>query len=138
MRLRSAGTADVQDLLALWRQADAVPTLTDDADSIAVLLAHDPGALVVAVDDAGRVVGSVIAGWDGWRGSVYRLAVAPEARRGGVARALLAEAERRLTDKGAQRLAAIVDADSPEAVAFWQASGWHQQDGRLRFVTPGT
>jgi ribosomal protein S18 acetylase RimI-like enzyme len=135
MEFRSASAADVDAVLALWHQAEAVPTTTDDADGVRALLAFDPDALVLAVDDAGAITGSVIAGWDGWRGSVYRLAVSPEARRAGLATQLVAEAVRRLQQKGARRLAAIVDADSPDAVAFWdRAPGWSRQQQRYRYV----
>ena len=35
-----------------------------------------------------QIVGTVIAGWDGWRGSIYRLVVAPSHRRAGLGRRL--------------------------------------------------
>ena len=73
---RSAELDDVAAVLELWRAADAEPTHTDDTASLRRLIAHQPGALIVA--EAGpRIVGTVIAGWDGWRGSVYRLVVTP-------------------------------------------------------------
>lgn len=131
--LRSATLGDVDAILRLWQEADAEPTHTDDADGVTGLLAHDPAALVVAVDGE-RVVGSVIAGWDGWRGSIYRIAVAPSHRRAGLARALLQEAERRLDERGARRSSAIVVEDHPHATGFWRASGWDEQQARIRFV----
>ncbi|MET0921216.1 MAG: GNAT family N-acetyltransferase, partial [Acidimicrobiia bacterium] len=80
IELRPATRSDLDAVLALWRDADAEPTHTDDVDSLTVLLDHDQNALILACDDA-RVVGSVIAAWDGWRGSIYRLVVAPDVRR---------------------------------------------------------
>jgi len=134
VRLRSATAADVDAVLALWRAADAEPSHTDDAAGVLALLAHDPDALVVAEDDDGALVGTVIAGWDGWRGSVYRLVVAPAHRRRGLAAALVREAESRLAARGARRLAAIVVETDEQAVGFWDASGWTRQDARLRYV----
>ncbi|HZQ83860.1 MAG TPA: GNAT family N-acetyltransferase [Acidimicrobiales bacterium] len=131
--LRTATLGDVDALLALWREAGSEPTHTDDAPGVSGLMAHDPEAVVVAVD-GDRVVGSVIAGWDGWRGSIYRIAVAPSHRRAGVARALIKEAERRLDGRGARRTSAIVVSDDAQAMAFWRASGWEQQRERARFV----
>jgi ribosomal protein S18 acetylase RimI-like enzyme len=131
--IRDGGTPDVEALLLLWREADVVPRHTDTAESVGALLTHDPGALIVAEDDH-HIVGSVIAGWDGWRGSVYRLAVASSHRRMGLGRRLVRQAEVRFSDLGAHRLQAIVLETSPVATAFWAASGWEQQVGRLRFV----
>jgi ribosomal protein S18 acetylase RimI-like enzyme len=58
-------------------------------------------ALLVAVAGGG-VVGTVIAGWDGWRGNIYRLAVHPNHRRRGTGRALAAAADDVLAALGAR------------------------------------
>jgi ribosomal protein S18 acetylase RimI-like enzyme len=129
---RPATADDIADVLAFWRDA-AEPTSTDSAEALGRLLRRDPGALIVAVAD-GRVVGSVIAGWDGWRGAIYRLAVAPEHRRSGLGQALLRDAEDRLTAVGASRLHAIVVESNENAVAFWDATDWEHQAGQLRFA----
>lgn len=80
------------------------------------------------------MIGSLIATWDGWRGSFYRLAVHPDRRRQGIATALLREGERRLRARGAIRLTAIVADDDPVAIGFWQAAGYARQCDRVRFV----
>lgn len=131
--LRTGSTADIEAVLALWRSAASVPTVSDTREALAALLTRDPRALVVA-ELGGAVVGSVIAGWDGWRGNVYRLAVSPEHRRNGIGSALVREAERRLRDRGASRMSAIVVDDDPAAIGFWHASGLTRQSRRARFV----
>jgi ribosomal protein S18 acetylase RimI-like enzyme len=132
--LRPATATDVDAVLALWRDADAEPSHTDDVAGLRSLLERDAGALVIAEDD-GRVVGSVIAAWDGWRGSVYRLAVRSSHRRQGLGRQLVAAAEERLQHLGARRLQAIVVESDAQATAFWRRSGWTEQIERLRFVS---
>jgi ribosomal protein S18 acetylase RimI-like enzyme len=131
--LRTGQPTDAGSVLQLWEESDAEPTHTDNIESLRRLLAHDPGALIVA-EDGDRLVGSVIAGWDGWRGSIYRLVVAPSHRRGGLGRRLLGEAESRLAEAGAVRWQAIVVETAPVALGFWQANDWEQQVHRLRFV----
>lgn len=120
-------------MLALWSVADAEPSHTDDVVSLTALVAHDPAALVVA-EDRGRIVGSVIVAWDGWRGSIYRLVVAPSHRRQGLARRLVGHAEDRLSEAGAARLQAIVVETDQRATDFWRSTDWEQQAERLRFV----
>ena len=124
MKIRPAVENDIDAVLALWERA-AEPTTTDDAAAIAALL---------VAEESGEIVGSVIAGWDGWRGSVYRLSVAPAKREQGLGRQLLAAAEDRLHDLGVRRMHAIVIGADDRAVAFWQTSEWVHQDGQLRFV----
>jgi ribosomal protein S18 acetylase RimI-like enzyme len=131
--IRPGQLSDVESVLHLWSTAGAEPTHTDDAASLTALIRRDPAALIVAEDDS-SIVGSVIAGWDGWRGSVYRLVVAPSHRRKGLGRRMLDQAEERLSAAGAVRLQAIVVETDPQAVGFWHASRWEQQVHRLRFV----
>jgi ribosomal protein S18 acetylase RimI-like enzyme len=132
--IRPATVDDLAAVLRLWRDADAEPTHTDNLDSLVRLVERDPSALLIA-EDAGVVVGSVIAAWDGWRGSIYRLAVAPTHRRHGLGTTLVGAAEERLRSAGALRLQAIVVETSPAAAGFWTASGWERQADRARFVT---
>src|ERR1700722_1974595 len=132
--LHAAAPADAAAVLALWIEAETHPTITDDLESVDRLLAHDPGALLVAVAD-GMVVGSVIAGWDGWRGSIYRLAVHPAFRRSGVGQSLVRAAEQRLRELGARRFQAYVAGDDAQAMGFWGQSGWEEQRRTTRFVS---
>jgi ribosomal protein S18 acetylase RimI-like enzyme len=120
-------------VLALWALAGAEPTHTDTAEHLEQLISHDSFALIVAEDD-GALVGTVVAGWDGWRGSIYRLVVAPSHRRLGLGSRLLDAAEARLASAGALRLQAIVVETEALATAFWKVSRWEQQSQRLRFV----
>jgi ribosomal protein S18 acetylase RimI-like enzyme len=131
--VETAGVEDVAQIIDLWRGAGAEPSVTDDEDGVQALLAHDPEALVVARSD-GRVIGSVMAAWNGWRGSLYRLAVLPEHRRLGVGRRLVDEAERRLRSRGARRIDAVVTTEREDALRFWAAVGYDLQENRVRFV----
>jgi ribosomal protein S18 acetylase RimI-like enzyme len=131
--IRDAAPTDIAAVLALWQEAGAEPSHTDDTASLGRLIAHDPHALLVAEAD-GRLVASVIAGWDGWRGSVYRLVVAPSYRRQGLGRRLVRAAEARLRRAGAIRLQAVVVETDELATSFWRRSDWEEQAERLRFV----
>jgi ribosomal protein S18 acetylase RimI-like enzyme/ketosteroid isomerase-like protein len=131
--IRSAGVQDVAAVLGLWAAAGSLPSVTDSHDGLAQLLATDSQALLVAELD-GVLAGSLIAAWDGWRGSFYRLAVHPDRRRQGIATALLREGERRLGLCGAVRLTAIVADGDQTALGFWQAVGYIRQHDRTRFV----
>jgi len=124
---------ELERVLALWARADAQPTVTDDERALTALIEHDPEALLVA-ELEGEIVGTLAVCWDGWRGSMYRLAVVPELRRRGIARQLVAAGENRLWALGARRLAVIVVDSDEHAVAFWRALGYEQQSARARFV----
>ncbi len=134
LAIRPATLDEVPAVLELWRRAEAIPRPTDTPEDVTRLVKEHGGSLLVAVED-GRLVGTIIAGWDGWRGGIYRLAVLPERRRRGVAQALVAEAERRLATKGARRIQGMVARDEAHALAFWdRAPGWELDARWLRYV----
>jgi len=127
---------EAPQVLTLWQEADATPSPTDTRDEVMKLLGEAAAVLLVAEAD-GRLVGTVIGGWDGWRGNIYRLAVLPAYRRRGIARALVGEAERRLHGMGARRISALVQSDHPWATDFWDslgASGYRHDERMRRYV----
>lgn len=131
--IRTGTRDDIEGLLALWRAADAVPSVSDDPESIEALIARDPESLIVA-EDGGAIVGSLIAGWDGWRATFYRLAVHPSQRRRGLALLLVAEGERRMFARGARKIGALVVSEHDHAVGFWRAAGYGHDDRLIRFT----
>jgi ribosomal protein S18 acetylase RimI-like enzyme len=133
VQLRDATAEDAEAILGLWKAADATPSVTDNADAIRRAVAHATVAFVVAVD-GGAIVGSIIAGFDGWRGNIYRLATHPAHRRRGVARAMLARAEEMLARWGVRRITALVENAHPDAVGFWRAAGYLDDRRISRYV----
>ncbi|WP_406031535.1 GNAT family N-acetyltransferase [Nocardioides sp. NBC_00163] len=137
IELRPAVTADVPSLLELWEVAaenDSRPT--DSAVKVETLIARDPEACTVAVTEDGRVVGSLISGWDGWRAHLYRLAVHPDVRRQGLAHRLLDHAETRLVALGAGRIDAMVLEGNDLGQSLWKSSGYESQAEWRRWVRP--
>ena len=131
--IRACRVDDVQAVLALWRHADATPGVTDTADDLRRAVTLSSARILVA-EAEGRLVGSIIGTFDGWRGNIYRLAVHPDHRRQGVARALVAEVEKRLTRQGARRITALVEKDHPWAMNFWEAVGYRVDERVVRRV----
>jgi ribosomal protein S18 acetylase RimI-like enzyme len=133
-RIRAATEADVDDVLELWAAARSVHAVTPDTpEALRILLGRDPEALLVA-DLDGRIVGALVAGFDGWRGNMYRLAVEPERRRRGIGALLIDEAERRLRDAGARRVTALIARADEVAVAAWEAAGYERDPYVARWV----
>jgi ribosomal protein S18 acetylase RimI-like enzyme len=136
MELRAGGVADVDAVMALWAVAaenDGRPA--DRREMVEALVARDPEALLLALED-GALVGSLIAGWDGWRFHLYRLAVHPDHRRRGIGAALLDAAHERFVKLGATRVDAMVLDANDLGAAIWQSAGYTRQDDWRRWVKP--
>ncbi|AJC53949.1 putative acetyltransferase [Streptomyces sp. 769] len=66
LHIRAGGPADLDAVLAFWKVAAEGSSISDDGDGVARLVARDPEALLLA-ERGGELVGTVIAGFDGWK-----------------------------------------------------------------------
>ncbi|MEV4838855.1 GNAT family N-acetyltransferase [Nonomuraea sp. NPDC049486] len=135
LTIRPGGLADVGAVLEFWLHAAEGTDRHDSAGKVRALVERDPDALLLAELD-GALAGTLIAGWDGWRAHLYRLAVHPAHRRKGVATALLAAAEARFAAFGAFRADAMVLHDNTLAHHAWTAAGYAPQPQWSRWVKP--
>ncbi|MBN3792992.1 GNAT family acetyltransferase [Burkholderia sp. Ac-20353] len=135
--IRPFDRADTDAVLAVWR--DAFPQYTetdtpphrDPVRSIELKLATQPELFFVAVCGA-RVVGTLMAGFDGHRGWLYSFGVAHGARRLGVGRALIAQAEAALVARGCLKVNLQVLPGNDDACRFYAALGY-QVEERISF-----
>ncbi|MGH7843507.1 MAG: GNAT family N-acetyltransferase [Candidatus Binataceae bacterium] len=139
--LQQAREDDLSAVLVLWEEAGVTPpSATDSIEGLSGLLKEPAAILLVAwLDD--RIVGSVIGGWDGWRGNIYRLTVTPEYRRRGIARQLVAKVSRALFDKDAWRLSALVEHEHRWAIDFWDSRrdlGYERDPKFVRYTADRT
>ncbi|MDF3141797.1 MULTISPECIES: GNAT family N-acetyltransferase [unclassified Streptomyces] len=133
LRIRAATADDLDAVLAFWKTAAEGTSISDDRDGVERLVARDAEALILAELD-GELVGTVIAGFDGWRCHLYRLAVHPERRRRGIGSALLAAAKERFVRLGGRRGDAMVLERNETAHHAWRAAGYTPEEQWRRWV----
>ncbi|MEM7249056.1 MAG: GNAT family acetyltransferase [Acidobacteriota bacterium] len=128
MLIRSYVEGDEPAVVALWSEVFGYAQARNDPAKVLrdKLTTDGDGELVVVAERDDELVGTAMAGYDGHRGWLYRVAVAPTHRRHGLARALVAEAERRLQARGCAKVnLQVVDHDDElDAVSFWKAVGY--------------
>jgi ribosomal protein S18 acetylase RimI-like enzyme len=133
IQLRPCRVEDIDALLALWRDANAVPRPTDHRAAIALRLERDAELFQLAWDGP-RLVSSLLGGWDGWRGNMYRLAVYPAYRRRGIGQRLVTAVEQRLRALGAERITSLVFSDEAGAAELWRRAGYSSDPATTRYA----
>ena len=129
--IRECHPEEAEVLIALWQAAGTSPSVTDTIADVRGVIESHASVLVAEVNE--RIVGSLIATFDGWRGNMYRIAVHPDYRRRGIGRALVAQGEKCLAKLGAKRITALVEEKYPWATAFWLDVGYEIEPGIVRF-----
>lgn len=120
---------DYAPVIELWNHAGpGIHVRRSDApEEIQKKLQRDPDLFLVAEAD-GRIIGSVMGGFDGRRGMVYHLAVEQSYRKQGLGKALMDELENRLRAKGCIKCYLLVAKDNANAIRFYEVSGWENMD----------
>jgi ribosomal protein S18 acetylase RimI-like enzyme len=128
VEIRAFRETDEQAVIDLWRAVTpSNAPHNDPATAIRKKLDADRDLFLVA-EVSGAVVGTAMGGYDGHRGWIYAVAVAPEHRRRGIGRALLRRIEALLVDRGCLKVNLQVLASNPGAVAFYETLGYGVED----------
>jgi ribosomal protein S18 acetylase RimI-like enzyme len=120
---------DYTSIRELWGNIDQGVKVgrSDTREEIEKKLSRDPDLFLVA-EENGKIIGSVIGGYDGRRGFLYHLAVAASHRNRGIGGMLLEEVEERLRAKGCLKCYLMVMPDNITAEDFYKKRGWHLMD----------
>lgn len=127
VRIRPFALADHAALVQLWAACGLHRSRSDRMQALALKLERDPDLFLVA-EFEGRLVGSLMGTWDGRRGWVNRLAVAEAFRGRGLARQLMALLERRLRERGCEKVNLLIERDNVEVSSFYAGLGYAADD----------
>ncbi|HVU18663.1 MAG TPA: GNAT family acetyltransferase [Candidatus Didemnitutus sp.] len=122
---------DQAAVIALWHAAGLVRPQNDPVKDIARKRKVNPEWFLVA-EGAGRIVGTVMVGYEGHRGWINYLAVAPMKHRAGIGRALMAEAEKILRAVGCPKINLQVRPGNTAAMEFYRKIGF-SEDAAISF-----
>jgi putative acetyltransferase len=123
--------ADYDAVVELWEATPGIGlSEADERSNIAAFLEHNRGLSFVA-EAGGAIAGAVLGSFDGRRGYLHHLAVAPRARREGLGRALVARSLEALAGRGVRRCHIFVMAGNADGQRFWERVGWFRRDDLL-------
>lgn len=127
LRIRPFTQDDEEAVIPLWDRSGLIRPWNDPHKDIRRKMEVQPDLFLVASLD-GVLAGTVMAGYEGHRGWINYLAVAPEFRRSGIGRALMERAEELLRAAGCPKINLQVRAGNGAAVAFYRRLGFTVDD----------
>ena len=128
LAIREFAPDDAAAVAALWRRVFHDESQWRAPEAVFARRARRQTDLFLVATLDGGVVGTTLAGYDGHRGWLYRVAVAPEHERLGIGRALVAEAELRLRQLGCLKVNLQIEGENRDVVAFYARLGWRIED----------
>ncbi len=124
MKYRPMTIDDYCSIVELWKTADGVRLRdADSREGIEKYLSRNPGLSFVA-DDAGKIVGTIMAGHDGKRGYIQHLSVASAQRRRGIGKELVRCCLDALKQQGILKSHLMILVENDVAKQFWSSLGW--------------
>ncbi len=127
MEIRAFTIEDEQSVIDLWRRCGLVRPWNDPRKDIQRKLTTQADLFFVG-HLAGEIIASIMAGFDGHRGWVNYLAVAPERRRSGFGRMLMAHVETALQARGCPKLNLQVRSTNHPVLEFYRHIGYAEDE----------
>ncbi|MXW53966.1 MAG: GNAT family acetyltransferase [Gammaproteobacteria bacterium] len=127
LEIRSFEAADQADVVGLWHECDLVVPWNDPVKDIQRKLRVQGELFLVGLLN-GRMVATVMSGYEGHRGWINYLAVTPEHRGQGIGRCMMDAAEVRLRDLGCPKINLQVRRSNTQAVDFYRSLGFIEDE----------
>jgi ribosomal protein S18 acetylase RimI-like enzyme len=120
---------DYDAMIDLWVRAKLPhrPKGRDSREKIAEQIERD-GDLYIGAFDGENLVGVVIGNYDGRKGSINRIAVAPERHREGIALVLIEACEKALKKRGVEVISTLIEVPNDPSVAMFKKAGYVHHD----------
>lgn len=127
LEIRPFALSDEPALVALWRDSGLTVPWNDPHRDIARKTQTQPDLFLLGFS-ADRLVATVMVGYDGHRGWINYLAVAPDCRRQGIGAQMMAEAETRLRALGCPKINLQVRGTNAQVIEFYKRIGYEIED----------
>src|ERR1700730_9783122 len=128
LTIRAYAESDEAQVIQLWREVfPDNPSWNVPKADIDRKLAVQRNLFLVG-DLEGQIVASVMAGFDGHRGWVHLVAVAPKHRKRGFGRLMMAEGEKRLREIGCTKINLQVRATNQGVINFYERLGYSVEE----------
>jgi len=123
--IRRYEPADEEAVIALWKSCGLTVPHNNPHKDIQRKLRVNPEWFLIG-EENGVIISSCMAGYEGHRGWINYLAVAPHGQRRGIATQMMHEAERLLREAGCPKINLQVRSSNASAIRFYESIGFKQ------------
>ncbi len=121
--IRSYIETDLQEVIKLWKSCGLVVPWNNPEEDIARKLKVDPDLFLIG-KASDEIVASVMGGYEGHRGWINYLAVAPTHQRNGYGAEMMVEVEKRIRAKGCPKINLQVRSNNVDVISFYASIGY--------------
>ena len=126
-KIRPYQASDESAVIDLWHRCNLVVPQNDPQHDIEMKRKVQPGLFFVGTI-RGRIVATVMAGYDGHRGWIYYLAVDPDYRRQQFGRRMMAQVVSALKKRGCPKINLQVRTSNQAVTSFYERLGFSYDD----------
>jgi ribosomal protein S18 acetylase RimI-like enzyme len=126
LEIRPFVIEDTDAVLEVWSLAGMIMPERNPRSDIQKKLRQSPESFFVGTLE-GKVVATVMVGYDGHRGWIYLLAVKPDLQRKGIGTQLMEHAESWLRQQGCLRVKLQIDEARSDVAGFYKRLGYEVQ-----------
>ena len=126
LEIRPFVIEDTDQVLEVWSLAGMTTPERNPRSDIQKKLRHSPESFFVGTLE-GKIVATVMVGYDGHRGWIYSLAVTPELQRKGIGSQMMGHAESWLRQQGCLRAKLQIDEARGDVAGFYRKLGYEVQ-----------
>lgn len=123
MFIRRLVSEDYSFLLELWRKADFFIGKSDTEEEYIRFIKFNPEtSLGIIVEE--KLIGAVLGGFDGRRGTVHHLVVDEKYQQNGYGKILMTELIKRFRDRNVVKVSLWVKSDNSKVISFYENIGF--------------
>ncbi len=126
MVLRAMKIEDYEEVFQLWESIKgfSIRSVDDSFQGIEKFLIRNPDLSVVAVNENGQIIGTILCGHDGRRGGFYHVCVKEEYRHLGIGHKMVEVCTKNLQKEGINKINLIAFTKNKVGNAFWKMLHW--------------
>lgn len=121
--IRPFEAADEEAVIQLWEESGLLVPWNDPREDIQIKLDYQPELFLVGTLD-NTIVATAMAGYDGHRGWINYLAVAPDLQKSGIGRKIMLAAEEKLKRLGCPKINVQIRTTNKPVIRFYERIGF--------------